>query len=128
MVITSEKSRMIRDIHRAYPYWKESKIAELVGVSRQRVNKILKTTDERVTINENMVTNSEVMKIGNEPLSATQVSDMCQIPYSVVAMWVKRKLVKVVHHPGHAARGKFVLLDPEDLKARILLYKPKKRK
>lgn len=66
--------------------------------------------------------------LNGDPISATQIARETGIPYSVISMWVRRGLVKVVQHPGHACTGKPVLLDPVSLKERIALYRPKRRR
>jgi hypothetical protein len=69
------------------------------------------------------------VKIGNSPISATQASKIADIPYYIIADWVRRGVVKVVSRPDHKAHiGQPVLLDPVSLQERIDRYKPRKPK
>jgi len=113
-----DRDKMIRDIHRAFPYWSYAAIAELVGVSKQRVHQILKEVDDCDTIP--IMMNSVI----REPISATQAAKITGISYGTIAMWVSRGLVDIFKRPRtkKACTNNAVLLDPVSLNKRIVKF------
>ncbi len=127
-MVTSDRNRMIRDIHRAYPYWSYSKIGDLLGISRQRVFQILQSC-EKTDIMSSMDEVREVFRLDEtKPISATEAEKLTGVPACVIRDWVRRNLVRVVSRPEHTTNGKFVLLHPVDLQARINTYKPHQKR
>lgn len=122
---SQKRNRRIYEIHQAHPNWTYQDIGELVGLSRQRVQQIVREYEKRGIIDNEMAKNNHRF---NEPVSATQAAREIGIPYWVIKKWVQRGLVKVLEHPGHTAPGKPVLLDPVTLQERIDRYRPRKNR
>ena len=123
----NERNRRIYDIRKANPTWTYREIGELVGISRQRVQQIVRETEKRGIIDTEMEPRNN-HRLSGEPISATQAAKETGIPYYVIADWVRRGVVRVLKHPGHAAPGKPVLLDPVTLQERIDRYQPRKNR
>ncbi|KKL78427.1 hypothetical protein LCGC14_2024910, partial [marine sediment metagenome] len=96
--------------------------------SRQRVQQIVQEIEACDIIDNDMEQPRNNHRLNGEPISATQVARETGIPYSVISSWVSRGLVKVLEHPGHAAPGKLVLLDPVSLQERLDRYHPHRRR
>ncbi len=124
---SQERNKRIFEIHQAFPQWTYQEIGDMVGLSRQRVERILKQVAVSGKI-EQMDETINNHRLNGEPISATQVARDTGIPYYVIADWVRRGIVKVLEHPGHACTGKPVLLDPVSLQERINRYRPHRRK
>lgn len=117
---------MIRDIHRAFPYWSYAAIAELVGVSEREVKRILSKPDTYDIMRSDMNNKSESINIGN-PMSPTDVKNKYDIPHSTIGMWIKRGKVKVIKDPGQTGPGLFTLLEPGSLQECIIKYKSRRK-
>ena len=122
-----DRNRRIYEIHKAHPAWTYQDIGELVGLSRQRVQQIVREYDKRGIIDTEMEPRNDY-RLNGQPISATQAARETGISYWAIMSWVKRGLVKVVQHPGHACTGKPVLLDPVTLQERIDRYRPRKNR
>ncbi len=124
-----DRNQIIRKLRETVPELTLEQIGKAFdGLSRQRVYQILKQSQDCATILDKMENIENKEPIFKEPVSATEAAKILNIPYGVVSMWVSRGFVKVVNHPGHAAPGKFVLLDPVSLQERIDRYKPRRKK
>ncbi len=119
-----DRNKRIYEICRAHPGWTYRDIGELVGLSRQRVQQIVREI-EACGIIHNMMEPRNDHRLNGQPISATQATRETGIPYSVISSWVSRGLVKVLNHPGHGGRGNPVLLDPVTLQGRIAQYRPR---
>ncbi|KKM64090.1 hypothetical protein LCGC14_1504850 [marine sediment metagenome] len=126
---TQERKRRIYEIHKSHPTWTYQDIADLVGLkSRQRVQQIVQEVEACDIIESDMEQPRNNHRLNGEPISATQAAREAGIPYYMIADWVRRGLVKVLEHPGHACPGKPVLLDPVSLQERIHRYRPHRRR
>jgi len=121
------RNRRIYEIHKAHPTWTYQDIGELVGLSRQRVQQVVREVEECGIIDNEMEPRNNY-RLNGQPISASQVARETGIPYYVIADWVRRGLVKVLDHPGHGGRGNPVLLDPVTLQERIDRYRPRPRR
>lgn len=125
---TLERNVRIYQIHKAHQAWTCQEIGELVGLTRQRVHKIITEVDKSGIISLEMNGTVKNYRLNGEPVSASQVAKETGIPQWTIEKWVQRGLVKVLSHPGHTAPGKPVLLDPVTLQARMEKYRPRRRK
>jgi len=123
-----DRNRRIYEIHKTHPTWTYQDIGELVGLSRQRVQQVVRETEERGIIDSEMTEPKNNYQLNGDPVSASQVARETGIPYGVVANWVCRGLVKVLEHPGHGGRGNPVLLDPVTLQDRLDRYRPRRNR
>lgn len=120
------RNRHIYEIHKSHPTWTYQDIGDLVGISRQRVQQIVREAEKRGIIDTEMEPRNDHRL--TEPISATQAARQTGIPYGTISKWVSDGLVKVVEHPGHACTGKPVLLDPVTLQKRIDHYRPRRNR
>jgi len=132
-MVIHERNRLIKEIREKVPGITLEQIGQMFPreddkkpLSRQRVHQII-TQCEKYDIMSPME-NINKLNIGNEPISATQAARKANIPYYIIADWVRRGLVQIVYHPGHATCGKPVLLDPVSLQERIDRYRPRSKK
>jgi len=124
----SERNRHIFEIRKAHPTWSYQDIAELVALSRQRVQQIVRQVEECGIIDTTMENNNDHPRLDGQPISATQAARETGIPYGTISKWVSEGEVRVIEHPGHACTGKPVLLDPVSLQERIARYQPRPRR
>ena len=137
-MVLRERNQLIRDIKRLHPELTDEQIGRMFlkgpgddrGLSRQRVNKIVRQPEKcgiiSITMESEYIINGKLNP--DMPIAATMAAELTKIPYWAIAKWVKRGKVKVKQHPGHAAPGKPVLLDPVSLQAQIDRYRPRKKK
>jgi len=123
----NDRNRRICEIRRAHPNWTYQEIGELVGLSRQRVQQIVRETEKRGIIDNKMEPKNN-HRLNGQPISATQAARETGIPYHAIDNWVRRGLVKVLNHPGHGGRGNPVMLDPVTLQERIDRYQPRRNR
>ena len=123
------KNKMIYQIYLDHSDWTLQMIADLTGVTRQRVSQIVKRCQKSVILLSMEKANSKYPRI-TKPMSLSEVSILTGIPTSSIGMWVNRGQVKV-HTPTDrpkACTGHPVLLDPISLQERIDRYKPHQKK
>ena len=126
-MVLQERNQMIYQIHLDHPDWSLEKIADLVGISRQRVHRIV-THYRNSAIIPLMEDKNKVINIGDKPISATQAAEITGISYGTISKWVERNLVKIVSRPNRrACTGQPVLLDPITLQKRIDNYRPRRK-
>ena len=123
---SNQRNGRIYEIHKAHPSWTYQDIGELVGLSRQRVQQIVRQIEDHGIIDSEMETRNDHRF--TEPISATQAAKQVGIPRWTIEKWIQRGLVKVLEHPGHTAPGKPVLLDPITLQERIDRYQPRRNR
>ncbi len=121
-----ERNRKIYELYKSPPPgWSLKDIGDLFGISPQRVHQIKTELDSYAIMGQmNEPKNNHHF---DKPISATQAAKAAGIPYYIIADWVRRGLVKVLQHPGHACTGKPVLLDPVTLNERIGKYRPRRK-
>ncbi len=123
-MVISERNRMIRQIHADHPNWSLQKIADLVGISRQRVHQVVHTAIDYDIMQTDM---KNIIRLNCDPISPSQAARLTGIPKFTIISWAHRGLVTILKHPGKTARGKTVLLDPVSLQERINRYRPRKK-
>ena len=121
------RNRFIWETHRAHPELTYRELGEAYGVSPQRAWSIVHGEDRRAIMDNRMEEKRNNHRINGKPISATEVSRLTGIPLYTIASWARRGLVKIISHPGHTARGKVMLLDPQSLQERIDRYRPRPR-
>lgn len=121
-----DRNRQIYQLHEVLR-WSFREIAPKFGISPQRVHQIVKNAESHGIIDNKMEPTINY-RLNGQPISATQAARETGIPYYMIADWVRRGLVKVLNHPGHAAPGKPVLLDPVTLQERIDRYRPRRNR
>ena len=123
----NDRNRRIYEIHKAFPTWPFEDIGQMFGITRQRVQQIVREAEKRGIIDTEMEPRND-HRLNGKPISATQAARQTGIPYYAIEKWVRRGLVKVLNHPGHGGRGNPVLLDPVTLQERIDCYQPRPRR
>lgn len=126
-MVTLERNRHIYEIHKAHPTWTYQDIGELVGISRQRVEQIVRKEEARDIIDIEMEPKNKY-QINGQSISATQAARVTGIPVGTISRWVFDGEVKVIAHPGQTGPGKVVLLDPVTLQERMNRYQPRPRR
>lgn len=122
-MVIKDRNQLIRTIKEKSPELTYKELGDLVGLSRQRVHKIVTYNTEN-----DIIRNMERKAIFDKPISATEVSRITGIPTSSIFDWVSRGLVKIISRPDRkACTGQPVLLDPVSLQERIDRYRPRKK-
>ncbi len=118
------RNRAIYETHKAHPELTYRELGDTFGISRQEAHRVVKEGERGIMGADMNTTNNHRF---DKPISATEVSRETGIPRWTIEKWAQRGLVKVVQHPGHAAPGKPVLLDPVTLNERIRRYRPHRK-
>ena len=126
-----ERNRRIFEIRKAHPAWTYQEIGELLGLSRQRVQQIVREVDSYGIIDameEKKNDNGLCQLDPNKPISPTQAAREMGIPITTITGWIAEGQVKLVKDPGQTGPGRVNLLDPVSLQERIDRYRPRPRR
>lgn len=126
-MVTGERNRNLYQIHLRNPELTYQDLAEMVHLSRQRVEQIIRQ-QEKVEAMGPLPAIPKFPRLNGDPISPAQVSRTLGLPAGLIQCWVRRKQVKVLHRPkGHPGPGKVTLLDPVSLQERLDRYRPRRK-